>query len=68
MGLLSRIFGSRQSQSDLANTELIGVCPNCWGYQNYDNQFVENNNVFTNRNNQKAFVLRFVEKYITGIK
>lgn len=76
MGLISRLFGKKKNQIDLTNKESFeaGACPNCWGYQEYDDQFVEYNNDFTSSNanngkqNQKAFVQQFVEKYITGIR
>jgi len=76
MGLFSRLFGKKKNQIDLTNTELIeaGVCPNCWGYQEYNDQFVEYNkdstksNINNDKQNQKAFVQQFVETYVTGIR
>lgn len=70
MEFLSKIFGRQQSKVNLAEIESMDLdaCPNCWGYQKYDNQFVENNAIFTSGHKPKAFVLLFVEKYITGIR
>jgi len=76
MGLFSRLFGKKKPQIDLTNSELIeaGACPNCWGYQEYDDQFVEYNrdstksNINNDKQNQKAFVQQFVETNVTGIR
>ena len=76
MGLFSRIFGKKKNQVDLTAAELVeaGACPNCWGYQEYDNQFKAYNNDSTKSNinndkqHQKAFVQQFVETYVTGIR
>ena len=76
MGLFSKIFGSKKNKIDLNETELIevGACPNCWGYQEYDDQFVAYNkditksNINNDKQNQKAFVQQFVETHITGIR
>ena len=52
MGLLSRIFGTQKNQINLNQTESIdaGACPNCWGYQEYDDKFVAHNSGQTKSN------------------
>lgn len=52
----------------------VGVCPNCWGRQDYDGQFLEViedrqvdvNNKYTN--SRKAFIQEFVETHVDGIR
>ena len=76
MGIFSRFFGWKRPQIDLTKTEFVqaGACPNCWGYQEYDEKFVEHyrdytkSNINNNKQNQKAFVQQFVETYVTGIR
>lgn len=51
-----------------------GACPNCWGVQAYDDQFVDfvkdqtKDNINHNHQNQKAFIQQFVETHVSGIK
>ena len=72
MGLFKKIFGTNEKGIDLAEQELleIGVCPNCWGKQEYAGEYQEYTASHPNPDNQskKAFVQQFVEKNITGIK
>ena len=57
-----------------AKMELIdaGACPNCWGSQEYDNQFKEFVEDKTKANIEgdtpKTFIQQFVETNVTGIR
>jgi len=76
MGFFEKLFGKKKSKSGLTDKELIeaGACPNCWGVQAYDDQFVEfvedqtKSNINKDQQHQKAFVQQFVENNITGIR
>ncbi len=75
MGLFEKLFGSKEDEG-IDNDTLVeaGVCPNCWGHQEYDKKFIEYANDPTKANinqdkfNKKAFVAQFVETYVTGIR
>lgn len=73
MNLLKRLFGQPQTNnSDLGVTQTImNACANCWGKQEYDNQYVEkdqlNSRSRKRSGTRKAFVMQFVETYITGV-
>jgi protein-arginine kinase activator protein McsA len=43
------------------------VCPNCWGKQEYAGEIKEFSEIKDNPS-QKAFVAKFVEKHLDGIK
>jgi len=51
----------------------VGVCPNCWGKQDYDGQFlevIEDRQVDANNkyaNTRKALIQEFVENHVDGI-
>lgn len=51
-----------------------GVCPNCWGQQHWEDQYIdyvkdrEKDILNGDRTAQKAFIQRFVEDRITGIR
>ena len=74
MSFLSKLFGKKKTNS-LDDSTLIeaGVCPNCWGKMEYDNQYVEyvrdqtKANINHDKSQQKAFVQQFVETHVTGI-
>ncbi len=76
MSLLSRLFGRRNRTNTVDEATLLNanVCPNCWGKQEYDNQFVDyiedqtKANINHDKSNQKAFVQQFVETNVTGIQ
>jgi len=83
MGLLSKLFGKNKPQKTLEESTLVeaNVCPNCWGTQEYDNQFFEyvedqtksninqtKSNINQDKTHQKAFVQQFVETHVTGIR
>ncbi len=69
------LFGKKQSEI-FSEEELksAGACPNCWGHQDYDGeylQFVEDqtkSNINHDKSNQKAFIAQFVEERVSGIK
>ncbi|MFK7846003.1 MAG: hypothetical protein AB8G77_11940 [Rhodothermales bacterium] len=62
--------------SDLNNNDLIeaGACPNCWGTQEYADQFVQyqkdrdRNVVNMDKTAKKAFIQTFVQDNMTGIQ
>jgi len=51
-----------------------GACPNCWGVQAYNDQFVDfvkdqtKDNINHNNQNPKAFIQQFVATHVSGIK
>jgi hypothetical protein len=80
MGLFEKLFGrltgKKTTENEVTDQELIeaGACPNCWGRQEYDNQFFEfvedqtKANINKDKSHQKAFVQQFIEDNITGIR
>ncbi len=48
---------------ELANNELEISCGNCWGYQEYTDEYVKKSIDIT-RNKKDNFISRFVKKYI----
>lgn len=52
----------------------VNVCPNCWGTQEYQDQYIQyaedrNRNVVNHdKTAQKSFIQRFVQDHITGIQ
>ena len=76
MGFFKKIFGGKKKSIDLTESELIeaGACPNCWGMQEYENEYKAFSDDQTKANinhdkaHQKAFVQQFIETNITGIK
>ena len=73
MRLFKKLFGSEEGPS---SDELLdaGACPNCWGTQEYNNQFVAfvedqtKSNISLDHSKRKAFIQQFVEDRVTGIK
>jgi len=76
MRFLKKIFGSKKDKINLSNEELVeaGACPNCWGKQEYNDQYVAytkdqtKSNINHDKDHQKAFVQQFVETHVTGIR
>jgi hypothetical protein len=66
-----RSFFSRP-ESDTKDKVPEGVCPNCWGKQEYDNKFRKLYNEkqidVNNHKAQRAFIQKFVVEHINGIK
>jgi len=54
-----KLFGI--APANPSNTEL--ACPNCWGNQEYACTYLDKG-----QRDPKAFIGRFVEKYLTGIQ
>ena len=77
MSFLSKLLGRGEHYDKIVvdDATLIeaGACPNCWGVQEYDNQFIEymkdqtKSNINHDKDNQKAFVQQFIETHVTGI-
>jgi len=75
LNFLSKLFGKKKTNSQTSKSDLIeaGVCPNCWGTMEYDNQFIEyvedqtKSNINHDKTHQKAFIQQFVETHVTGI-
>ena len=61
---------------ELNNDDFIelGICPNCWGIQEYEDQFVQyqeerdRNVVNMDRTAKKSFIQQFVQDNLTGIQ
>ena len=76
MGFFSKIFGSKKKSKVFTDEEIAaaGACPNCWGSQNYDGQYLDfvkdstKSNINHDAGNQKTFVQQFIETNVTGIR
>ena len=76
MGFLGKLFGKKEGSIKLNDQELIeaGACPNCWGRQEYEGEYIEymkdqtKSNINHDKQHQKAFVQQFVETHVTGIR
>lgn len=76
MSFFKNLFGSKETPATLSEEDLleVGICPNCWGRQKYDEQFADyvkdqtKSNINHDKQNKKAFVLQFVETNITGVR
>lgn len=73
MEILSKLFG-QGTEITKQEIEDANVCPNCWGKQEYENQYKDyvndstKSNINHDKQNRKAFIAQFVETYVTGIK
>jgi len=75
MNFFKNLF-SKKKTINLSDEELLeaGACPNCWGKQEYDDQYrayskdQTKSNIDHDKLHQKAFVQQFIETGITGIK
>ena len=75
MGYFKKLFSSKNRKDDLTKEELIeiNVCPNCWGRQEYQDEFYKQDydstkaNINHDKSHQKAFIQQFVEDQVTGI-
>ncbi|MEO1625835.1 MAG: hypothetical protein AAFV25_11815 [Bacteroidota bacterium] len=75
MSIIQRIFGGYQ-ESPMSQSQFVEAqsCPNCWGKQSYGDEFVELVNdrqkdiINKNPATQKAFVEKFIEERLTGIR
>lgn len=75
MGLFEKLFGTKDKVKVEDETLVeAGVCPNCWGHQEYNEKFIEYTkdptkaNINQDKFNKKAFVAQFVETHVTGIR
>lgn len=76
MGIFSWFKKKNNANIELSEAELIeaGACPNCWGKQEYQNQYINyskdktKSNINHDKAHQKTFVNQFVETHVTGIK
>ena len=74
--MLDKLFGKSKRESGLTDEDLVGaeVCPNCWGHQEYEGQYVEyvadqtKAAINNDKGSQKAFIAQFVQDRITGIR
>lgn len=69
MNILKSFFGTELNKVKTAEY----ACPNCWGKQSYEGNYVEvvNDKTKSSLNNEKGgrktFIQQFVERNITGI-
>jgi uncharacterized protein YbaR (Trm112 family) len=76
MNFLKKLFGKKQQSAIFSDEELTeaAACPNCWGHQDYDQEYLSyvkdqtKSNINKDKENKKAFVSQFVETNITGIR
>jgi len=76
MGLFSKLFGKRKNSAELSDEQIIeaGACPNCWGHNEYDGLYIAavkdqtKSSINGERKHQKAFVQKFIENNVTGIR
>jgi hypothetical protein len=74
MNFFKNLFSKKKKM--FSEEELIqaGACPNCWGKQQYDDQYVEyardqtKSNINNDKLHLKSFVQQYIETGITGIK
>lgn len=75
MNFFKKLFG-KKGKISLDNDELIeaGACPNCWGKQEYGDEYIAyskdqtKSNINHDKQHQKAFVQQYIETAITGIQ
>ena len=76
MSLFKRLFDKKEGDPSPSETDLLeeGVCPNCWGQQDYDGKYIAlvkdqtKSNINNDAAHKKAFVQQFIETGITGIR
>ena len=76
MSLFKNVFGNKDTDASLDEGDLIevGVCPNCWGKQEYDGKYVAfvkdqtKSDLNHDPAHKKAFVQHFIETSVTGIR
>lgn len=75
MNFFKNLF-NKKKKIELTEDELIeaGACPNCWGKQEYGDEYIEftkdqtKSNISNDKQQQKAFVQQYIETGITGIQ
>jgi len=77
MNFFRKLFGKKsQAKIDISKEELVelNVCPNCWGRQEYNDEYKAysydstKSNINHDKAHQKAFIAQFVETHVAGIK
>ena len=76
MGFFSKLFGKKKNSEVLSDQEIAdaGACPNCWGTQEYDGQYIAyvedqtKANINHDKGHQKAFIQQFIETNVSGIR
>ena len=76
MSFLKKLFGNKETKLKLEEQDIVeaGACPNCWGIYEYEDQFIQaevdrqRDIINQDRSAQKAFVQKFIEDHITGIR
>ena len=67
--VISEYFRKKEAGEDVQAPE--GVCPNCWGEQQYDSKFIqlmEDEQIDVNNHQVRyAFIQEFVKQYVDGI-
>lgn len=62
----------RQSKEETKNKTPEGLCPNCWGEQEYDNtireMYVDKQIDVNNHEANHAFIREYIVTRVTGIK
>jgi len=76
MKFIKNVFRKKSTRLQLSDQDIkeAGACPNCWGVQAYENKYIrfeadrQIDIINHDRSAQKAFVQKFIENYITGIR
>jgi len=76
MALLAKLLEILTSKENVSEEALLdaSVCPNCWGTQEYGNEYRNivkdktKSNINKDASGQKAFIEQFVETHLTGIQ
>ncbi len=71
MSILDRLIGllTGKTPDSLENLVAAEMCPNCWGMQEYANEYREVlKERYKDARDNKAFVEKFVETHLTGIR
>lgn len=70
MSFITNLF-SKKKKNSVAEDELIAmdICPSCWGWEEYQDTFHdETKKMNHDKPYRKAFIQKFVERNITGVK
>ena len=76
MGIFAKLFGKKSDTHEVSHGELLdaGICPNCWGREDYNGEFTQyvkdqtKSNINHDKFHKKAFIQQFVETNVSGIK
>ncbi len=71
MKFIKELFKKKKIQDDFTQVP-EGICPNCWGDQEYDNivreKFKDAQIDVNNHNSKYAFIQDFIVNHVNGIK